>query len=147
MDLEELLAEAGCKRAMTAFNIAADRGKIDVAAQQFTDDAVMTFSGRTATGRDGIFAMLSSINHDSDPAHSDEPPVTKLRHHVTTSQIVVDGDEAAGRSYFIIFTNNGPYHAGVYMDRFRKVDGRWLISRREVRVDWYGTSSMDRFKD
>lgn len=147
MDVQELLAEAGCKRAMTAFNIHADRGQIEQAAQQFTEDAVMLFSGRTASGRDNILAMLASINHDSDGSHSDEPPVTKLRHHVTTSQITVQGEEATGRSYFIVFTNNGPYHMGVYVDRFRKVGERWLISRREVRVDWYGTSSTDRFKD
>jgi ketosteroid isomerase-like protein len=112
MTIEDLLDEAQIRRTMTAFNISGDRGQVEKMAALFTDDGVMIFSGREATGREGIRAMLSNINHKSEPG-SDQPPVTKLRHHVTTSQIDLNGDRATGRSYFIIFTNNGPYHMGV----------------------------------
>lgn len=144
MTIEELLDEAQIRRTMTDFNIAGDRGQIDDMVALFTDDGRMLFSGREASGRDAIRSMMSSINHKSEPG-SDQPPVTKLRHHVTTSRIDLAGDSATGRSYFIVFTNNGPYHMGVYVDAFRRVDDRWLIARREVRVDWHGTSSLDRF--
>lgn len=146
MTIEDLLDEAQIRRTMTDFNIAGDRGQVDKMAALFADDGVLIFSGREATGPDAIRAMLSSINHKSEPC-SDEPPVTKLRHHVTTSQIDLNGDTAKGRSYFIIFTNNGPYHMGVYVDAFRRTAGKWLFSRREVRVDWHGTSSGNRFDD
>jgi ketosteroid isomerase-like protein len=144
MTIEDLLDEAQIRRTMTEFNIAGDRGQVDKMAALFTEDGHMIFSGREATGRAGIRAMLSSINHKSEPS-SDQPPVTKLRHHVTTSLIDIEGDVAKGRSYFIIFTNNGPYHMGTYVDAFRRVEGHWLIARREVRVDWHGSSSGDRF--
>lgn len=144
MTIEDLLDEAQIRRTMTDFNIAGDRGQVDKMAALFTDDGTLLFSGREATGPEAIRAMLSSINHKSG-AGSDLPPVTKLRHHVTTSRIDLDGDIATGRSYFIVFTNNGPYHMGVYVDAFRRADSKWLFSRREVRVDWYGASSADRF--
>ncbi len=144
MTIENLLDEAQIRRTMTDFNIAGDRGQVDKMAALFTEDGIMMFSGRQATGPEAIRAMMSSINHKSD-SDSGQPPVTKLRHHVTTSQIDLNGDSATGRSYFIVFTNNGPYHMGVYVDAFRRVEGKWLIARREVRVDWYGTATADRF--
>lgn len=146
MTIEDLLDEARIRRTMTDFNIHGDRGQTDRMAALFADDGVLIFSGREATGPAEIAAMMASINHKSEQG-SDLPPVTKLRHHVTTCQIDLHGDTATGRSYFIIFTNNGPYHMGTYVDAFRRVDGQWLFARREVRVGWHGSSTGNRFDD
>jgi hypothetical protein len=54
---------------------------------------------------------------------------------------VVSGDEATGRTYFLVVTNQGPSHQGIYIDRFRKVEGRWLIAEREVTVGWQAPAS------
>src|SRR3546814_15629684 len=66
-----------------------------------------------------------------------------MRHHLTTSRIVSAGpDEATARTYFINYSDIGADHAGVYVDRFRRIDGTWLIARREDRVDWQAESSL-----
>ena len=60
-----------------------------------------------------------------------------VRHNLTTSLVTFENETAArGRTYFIVFTNIGPDHMGVYVDSFEKRDGRWLIAEREVRIDW-----------
>ena len=46
-------------------------------------------------------------------------------------------DSARARTYFGVYTDLGPDHAGVYVDAFRKeADGRWRIAHRRVRLDW-----------
>src|SRR3546814_15808529 len=66
-----------------------------------------------------------------------------MRHHLTTSRIVSAGpDEATARTYFINYSDIGADHAGVYVDRFRRIDGTWLIARRDDRVDWLAESSL-----
>src|SRR3546814_9308754 len=66
-----------------------------------------------------------------------------MRHHLTTSRIVSAGpDEATARTYFINYSDIGADHAGVYVDLFRRIDGTWLIARREDRVDWQAESSL-----
>jgi ketosteroid isomerase-like protein len=57
------------------------------------------------------------------------------RHFITSLVLKVEGDVATGRAYW--FNNDiqvPPYFGafGHYEDEFRRVDGRWLISRREV---------------
>src|SRR3546814_18077514 len=67
-----------------------------------------------------------------------------MRHHLTTSRIVSAGpDEATARTYFINYSDIGADHADVYVDRFRRIDGTWLIARREDRVAWQWESSPD----
>jgi len=139
MTIEEMLAEAEIRRVMVAYNIAGDRGQVEELAAQFAPDGVLSFLGVVARGRAEIATALGrrSGGPEPDRGFADRRgPVTKLRHHLTTSQVVVEGDEARGRSYFLVINNHGPDHMGVYVDRFRKVDGRWLIADREVRIDW-----------
>ncbi len=59
------------------------------------------------------------------------------RHHITTTQIdLVDDAHAKGRVYYLMVTDLGLDHCGYYVDRYRRVDGRWLIAHRQVWMDW-----------
>ena len=52
--------------------------------------------------------------------------------------IRIEGDRAWGRTLWVEMANNGPGDAmkmgtyGIYEDEFRRIDGRWLIQRRNV---------------
>jgi hypothetical protein len=60
-----------------------------------------------------------------------------VRHNLTTSLITFEDENTAhGRTYFFVVSNIGPDHMGVYVDRFEKYEGRWLIAERNVRIDW-----------
>ncbi|MFM7737695.1 MAG: nuclear transport factor 2 family protein [Alphaproteobacteria bacterium] len=75
--------------------------------------------------------------------HEDGTPSTR---HVTTNLVVdvePDRTQAAARSYFTVFQARPglPLQAivaGGYRDRFRRREGRWEFSEREVRVTLVG---------
>lgn len=145
MSIEDLLAREAIRQTMANYNIAGDRMQLDELAAQFTEDGVLKFPGQVARGRVEIVEKLGGGRRAPAEADASDAarrgPVTKVRHNLTTSQIVVDGEQATGRTYFLVVTNYGPDHMGVYVDRFRKVDGRWLIAERDVRIDWQSDAS------
>lgn len=114
------------------YAIEGDRGRLDKLAACFAEDGVLEMAAWRREGRAEIAKQLSG-------GYS-EAPMTRpkfARHNITSSHIELDGpDSAVGRSYFLVVTDIGPDHMGIYADRFRKVDGRWLFARREVRIDW-----------
>jgi hypothetical protein len=133
MTLDEMIAQAEIRQTMADYNIAGDRLRFEELAAQFTEDGVIRFAGVTARGRAEIVRALSGVPAGEG---SERPRWTKVRHNLTTSQVIIEGEEARGRTYFFVVTDQGPDHQGVYVDRFRKEGGRWLIAERECRVDW-----------
>jgi hypothetical protein len=66
-----------------------------------------------------------------------------VRHHLTTCKIDLTGpDTATVRTYWAVWTDIGPDHAGHYLDGFRQVAGEWLIAHRRVREDWVSPDSL-----
>jgi SnoaL-like domain len=78
----------------------------------------------------------------------------QTQHVIGQCLIEVDGDKAAGESYFVAYhTVAGPdgdvfsLAAGRYLDRFERRDGVWKISHRHAVYDWNSAeSSTDSFK-
>jgi len=61
-----------------------------------------------------------------------------LRHWIGNSVIDVEGDEATAVSYLLVVTATFPpacVVSGVYRDRFRRVEGRWLVAQRLLTLD------------
>lgn len=114
-----------------------DRGRIAELAACFAADGVLEFPGATATGPEAIVAALSA-------GGSADPRRTFVRHHTTNPLIEVNGDTATARSYFSVWSNHGPDHAGTYSDQLvRSADG-WRFARRLVRIDWQADASLFR---
>jgi len=42
---------------------------------------------------------------------------------------------ASGRTYFIVVRDGAIIQCGIYVDRYRLVDGEWKISYRQVRME------------
>lgn len=123
---------------VTRYNIAGDRARIADLAACFAPDGVLEFTGRRGEGREGIVEALTSGTRN--------PALTLTRHHLTTMQILPgeDEDSATGRLYFFVVTNAGIDHSGVYVDRYRRSGGEWLIAHRQVRIDWQAETSLNR---
>ena len=118
-----------------------DRGRVDELAWIFAEDAVMVTGGWRAEGRAGIVKALSgSGGKGREPAPGTRGRI--MRHHLTSCYITFDGpDEATGRTYWINFSEAGPDHSGLYADKYRRIDGRWRIVFRDVRLDWKAENS------
>jgi hypothetical protein len=65
-----------------------------------------------------------------------------IRHNLTTSEIELTGaDTARARTYFVVVTEAGPDHAGIYSDELVRSGERWLFSRRSITLDWRSPAS------
>jgi hypothetical protein len=115
-----------------------DRGRIAALSRCFAEDGVLDAAEGPLRGRGEIIESLSK------PRGS--PNLEVVRHHLTThwAELDEDGGSATGRTYFAVMTNIGVDHHGVYVDRYRKIDGRWLIAHRRVRIDWQSPHSLFR---
>jgi SnoaL-like domain len=113
-----------------------DRGRIDGLAACFADDGILEFPGNSGIGPEGILKALTSGERN--------PAISFVRHHITNPLIDVDGDAATARSYFQVFSNNGPDHAGTYSDKLTRTPAGWRIARRIVRIDWQAETSLFR---
>jgi len=67
----------------------------------------------------------------------------RTQHIIGQVLIEVEGDRAAGESYFLAHHAIGPVEdgafmisAGRYLDRFERRDGIWKISHRQAVFDW-----------
>jgi len=107
----------------------------DALADLFTEDAECVF-GPYGTWRgkqelyDGYVASMRRMEGRFPGIHA-----------VTNPLIEVDGDEATGRWYLLdeFFGPSGEEPlkiVGVYHERYRREQGRWLIARSEIEFLW-----------
>jgi hypothetical protein len=134
------------RHTFAAYNTAGDRMKLGDLAATFTEDGVLETPTSTLRGRAGIAAGLGGGRRAPALPEIAAPAArrpTFVRHHLTTSLLDLTGpDTAEGRTYFIVFTDVGPDHAGFYADKLRKVEGAWLFEHRKVMIDWMSEATM-----
>jgi hypothetical protein len=139
MTIEELLARESIRDTLAQYNMAGDRFQVENFVGVFTEDAIFEAGDTRMQGREAIRAWLTGAKR----APGDVPRVKFVRHNLTTCLIKVTGPQTAeARTYYVVFTDIGPDHCGYYVDQFRSVDGRWLISHRKVRQDWQSPDSI-----
>ena len=137
MTIEELLAREGVRHTLHSYNMAGDRARMDDFVAVFAEDAVFESDGFRCEGRQQIRDWFGGYGAKPVEGAAPKPRVKFLRHNLTTCVIEVTGPETAtARTYFVVYTDIGPDHCGYYVDAFRKVGDRWLISHRKVRTDW-----------
>lgn len=143
MTKSEALEHVAIRNTMAAYNVAGDRMRIEALAATFLDDGVLETPTATYRGRAEIVAGLGGGPRDPSAPPPAGPRPTLVRHNLTTSHVSLTGPETAeGRTYFIVFTDVGPDHAGHYQDRLRKAGGAWLFEHRSVRIDWLAEQSL-----
>lgn len=93
--------------------------------------ALFTADGEFNSSQGGVYEGPEEIEQFATEEF--EPAFEQTAHVVTNSVIDVDGDEATGRWYLLLFYESPEGETGwiqtTYRDEYRKVDGEWLIAR------------------
>ncbi|MFZ4280011.1 nuclear transport factor 2 family protein [Streptomyces rhizosphaericola] len=130
--LARLTAERACERLIVTFVHELDLGEPGRVAELFTPDGVWEWpeGHRRIEGRDALRAYFGSR------------PADRLSRRICTNILVApaSGSTATATTYFTTYRVDGhtggmvpprpPTQVGHYEDTFRRVDGRWLLSRR-----------------
>ena len=109
-----------------------DRMSFDDLPTVFSADGVLSGPGYEMTGHDQLRAGLQSLDQFSATLHG-----------VLNTYFEIDGDRASGEVYCVanhVHEVEGiPFKLDMgirYRDRYRRVDGRWLIASRELVLVW-----------
>ena len=124
---------------MARYLFAIDYFDWDAYVETFAPDGELEFASGTSKGREAIRQAVTSFSKRiGEFYHTADGKPAKLRHVILQSSIRVEGDKAWARSLWLEMANHGPGDEpkigtyGLYEDEFRKIDGRWLIARRNV---------------
>jgi uncharacterized protein (TIGR02246 family) len=109
----------------------------EAVADCFTDDGVFV-SGNGSGGRTRA-GLVEYFGGGGERLRPGDAPV--LRHWTTNHLVEGDGDEATHSAYILLIALGEAGarvdRTGVYRDRLRRVDGRWLFAERQVSIDQY----------
>lgn len=127
---EENMARAAIRHTQSIYNNCGDRGRVDDLLKAFTPEGVLDIGTEAFTGRESIKTFLSNVATGKTTTD-----LVGSRHHLTTSLVEFEGDDAAqGWTYFFVMRRGTVVQEGTYIDRFMKTDGRWLIAHRRVKM-------------
>jgi len=109
-------------------------------AATFTEDGVLDWAGGIVQGRPSIREEVRGMRATFEKKEKVDAPVrpARLRHFISNVVVDFDGDRATSRSFWFEFNNDSrdrrPYVGGYghYEDDLRRVDGRWLFTRRKI---------------
>ncbi|MDW3219513.1 MAG: nuclear transport factor 2 family protein [Acidimicrobiales bacterium] len=134
MELWELEAREAIRDLVARYNANGDAGRFAEMLELFTPDATMHIPSGSHHGRDAIEGMFT--NAAAKTGDGAGAAAAFIRHFTASLQIDV-GDEhtATSRCYYQVLTDRGLDHWGRYIDRYRRVDGRWRFAERKVTVD------------
>jgi hypothetical protein len=115
------------------YNTAGDRGRIEEVIAVFAADGVLEIPGQALAGREAIAGFLSGVATKGAPSVD----LRGSRHHLTTSRIELDGEDAAqGWTYFFVMRAGQVLQEGTYIDRFVRTAEGWRIAHRRVKILW-----------
>jgi len=124
---------------MARYLFAIDYSDWDAYVATFAEDGELEFAAGVSKGRAAIRETVTRFAGSIGRVyHTEDGKPAILRHVILQSAIRVEGERAWGRSLWLEMANHGPGDTmkmgtyGIYEDEFAKVDGHWLIARRNV---------------
>lgn len=128
--LDELRSAEEIRNLLVRYGLYLDAKDFDGYVSLFARDGVLDAPLGTATGPDGIRAMLGNVLG----------PVNAGFHLYANPLIEVHGDEATSTSRFTYVQNieGQPPEVrmvGHYDDQLRREDGQWKFARRKITID------------
>ena len=101
----------------------------DAYAATYTQDGEIALGDQSAKGRDGIKAFVGAL--PADP---------RVIHVISNLSYEIAADAATGGAYWqdigLVDGKPGVVVAGHYDDELRKVNGKWLFSKRSIVTDF-----------
>jgi SnoaL-like protein len=107
----------------------------DLYVSTFTPDGVLDYGSGDVKGREAIKEVIARM---PSPATTAGLRPAAARHNISNIVIKVDGNKAAGRSYWFHYSNDNPQRKGVfdgfghYEDELVKTNGQWLFTKRKI---------------
>lgn len=140
MNLDEVLAREAIRHTIASYNKCGDSDDAEGFAGCFTEDGVFDAPSVYHQGREAIRAWKAGSTAFS---HGKGGATAAFRvHHLAATQIeFIDGDHARTRTPWLVVTDIGPDHSGVYHDILRREGDRWLIERRAINCLWRAADS------
>ncbi|GFG94805.1 nuclear transport factor 2 family protein [Mycobacterium timonense] len=131
--LELMLARDELHALVTSYCRAVDRADYAGLRELYHPDATDSHGSFSTGGVEQFIAQLQAA----------EPYVRVSQHNITTTNFVIEGRQARGEIYCLVFhTFAGPEHdvdviiGGRYLDEYTKHDGRWKFGKRTIVADW-----------
>jgi len=147
LTLDELLARESIRATMAKCTQAGDSLRAEEYAACFTEDGMLQTKGPEGTAGLDLHSRAEILAWQGGwrdkPVETNAPRSARFaRHNLTTCKIELTGpDTAKARTYWLVMTDAGPDHCGVYQDSFRKVGEDWLIAHRKVTTEWNSPDS------
>jgi hypothetical protein len=136
---ETLLDRIQIEDLLTRYYYDLSNGAAHDLSEYFTEDALLDVDGTVAEGRAEIEALYGAgPSRDED---ADRPSYPRGHMLLTNPVIEIDGDMAQAHVIWTGVMNDGVgqaprlYEQGREDTELKKVDGRWLISRRYISSD------------
>lgn len=148
MTVEEMLAREGVRKTIHLYNAAGDARDGEGFVRLFAEDAVLEFAGFGPVPgfRSAGIEAISARTATWSPVPGQDPSLSLasfIRHNLTTYRIDLTGpDSASARTYFVVFTDIGPDHAGTYTDTLVREGEEWLFQHRRIALDWRSPDSI-----
>jgi hypothetical protein len=124
---------------MARYLFAIDYFDWDAYVATFAPDGELEFAAGVTRGRDAIRTAVTNFSEGIGRFyHTADGQPAKLRHVTLQSVVRIEGDRAWARTQWVEMANHGPNDEmkmgtyGLYEDEFVRLDGRWLIQRRNV---------------
>lgn len=140
LQLSQMLDEAALRKLAELYAQGADRRDKALWGSIVTDDCVIKSPGFTMTGRDKIVAALDILGK----------MFFMTQHRVHNQVVTISGDTAKGETYCVadhLSKEDGKTKLLAwnirYQDTWRREEGRWLFTSRELIVDWAETRFID----
>nr|WP_293039243.1 nuclear transport factor 2 family protein [Mycobacterium sp.] len=128
-----MLARDELHALVTSYCRAVDRADYEALRSLYHPEATDSHGSFATGGVEQFIAQLQAA----------EPYVRVSQHNITTTNFVIEGEDARGEIYCLVFhTFAGPEHdidviiGGRYLDTYARHDGRWKFSRRTIVADW-----------
>ncbi|GKY87059.1 nuclear transport factor 2 family protein [Sinisalibacter aestuarii] len=143
--LQRLLDTEEIRALRVRYSNVLDTGKVEGFSDVFTDDAVLSVTVGDMTGlqaiKDGLAGAFDMYNWKKKDSHP-------FMHAVTNHSINITGpDTAEGQCYLLDFVtgreaDQHPFLLlGLYVDQYKRVDGKWKISHTKLDVPWGSTDA------
>ncbi|MDA1092570.1 MAG: nuclear transport factor 2 family protein [Acidobacteria bacterium] len=126
--LRDCVDKMAIKELFGRYAHAIDTGDAEGWAAVFTEDGQYELFGNTTKGRPAIAAAIAG--RSGSRPHS--------QHRMVNHVISIDGDTAHSVCEFCVIAERqgriDTITAGFYEDDLRRVDGQWLIARRQIQI-------------
>ena len=137
--LDVLLAKDAIRETMAKYCHALDACNFSGVAALFAEDGEWGTDYGNAKGRAEVEAFLATVV----PTKGNGP---QRKHYICNTVIELSGDDAYAVSDYLIIreAESGliPVMGGTYKDRFKRIDGQWLFSKKLLVHDIAGDMGL-----